>query len=51
MIISFLEQNFSSSQVIHDIQRKESLRVEIYIYFKCNSVDGIKEFLKLTKKA
>ena len=38
MIISFLEQNFSSSQVIHDIQRKESLRVEIYIYFECNSV-------------
>ena len=38
MIISFLEQNFSSSQVIHDIQRIESLRVEIYIYFECNSV-------------
>ena len=42
MIISFLEQNFfllkSFKYDIHDIQRIESLRVEIYIYFECNSV-------------
>ena len=32
MIISFLEQNFFTSQVIHDIQRKESLELKFSVF-------------------